>query len=416
MKLAVDGGRPVRSERLPLHRPWFDACEEEAVRETLASAHVAGDGTKCRELEALLCASTGARAALVVNSCTAALEMAIEGAGIGPGDEVILPSFTFVSTANAVLKAGARPVFADIDPITWGLDPEDVAMRITPRTRAILPVHYAGMPCDLPALEKIADENGLLLIEDAAHAANVCYRGRALGAWGCAGALSFHETKDVVCGEGGALLVRDDEALIHRAEILREKGTDRTAFLRGERAKYTWIGVGSSYVLSDLLAAVAVEQIKKLPEITRRKTAQANRLLRALRELDGVVQLPVVPDGTRPNWHVFAVLVDPAERDWVLKALRAEGIGAAFHYVPLHSAPFAQESPLVENVELPVTDRVAASLVRLPISAAFTNDECAQVVEACTKVFSALSARHLVSAPSTSTSTKHPAPSTQYPA
>src|SRR5262245_44341153 len=174
MKLAVDGGRPARSERLPLHRPWFDAREEEAVRLALASTHVAGDGTKGRELEALLRESTGARAVLAVNSCTAALELAIEAAGLGEGDEVILPSFTFVSTANAVLKAGARPVFADIDPSTWGLDPDDVASRITARTRAILPVHYAGMPCDLPALEVVAAAHGLLLIEDAAHAANVC--------------------------------------------------------------------------------------------------------------------------------------------------------------------------------------------------------------------------------------------------
>lgn len=388
MKLALDGGRPVRAERLPLHKPWFDAREEEAVRRVLAGGHVAGDGACGRQLERLLCEMTGAKAALAVNSCTAALEIAIDAAGIGPGDEVILPSFTFVSTANAVLKAGARPVFADIDPATWGLDPADVVRRLTPRTRAILPVHYAGMPCDIVALARIARDRGLLLIEDAAHAVNASYRGQALGTWGCAGALSFHETKDVVCGEGGALLVREDESLLHRAEILREKGTDRTAFLRGERAKYTWIGVGSSYVLSDLLAAIAVEQIKKLPEITRRKTEQARRLTAALRSFDGIVQLPAVPDGATPNWHVFAILVDPSQRDWVLKALRAEGIGAAFHYVPLHSAPFARSSASIAGVNLPVTDRVAASLVRLPISATFTADECDQVIEACTKVFS----------------------------
>jgi dTDP-4-amino-4,6-dideoxygalactose transaminase len=197
-----------------------------------------------------------------------------------------------------------------------------------------------------------------------------------------------------VCGEGGALLIRDDEAYMRAAEILREKGTDRTAFLRGERDKYTWVGVGSSYVLSDLLAAVAVEQFFKLSEITRRKTAQAEVLLCALFPYRAVVQLPSVPHGCQPNWHVFAVLVDPAKRDWVINALKAEGVTAAFHYVPLHTAPFAQQpSSEIDRADLPVTDRVASSLVRLPISPAFTDAECNDVVAACTKVFAALAAR-----------------------
>jgi len=391
--LAIDGGTPVRTERLPLHKPWFDAREEQALLDVLATTHVAGDGVKGRELERLLTESTGARGVLALNSCTAALEIAVQIAGLGPGDEVILPSFTFVSTANAVIKAGARPVFADIDPIALGLDPKDVARRITPKTRAILPMHYAGMSCDMAALEVLASAHGLLVIEDAAHGVNATCGRRALGAVGALGALSFHETKDLVCGEGGALLVRDDQAYLHAAEILREKGTDRTAFLRGERDRYTWVGVGSSYVLSELLAAVAVEQCKKLPEITRRKTAYAQRLLAGLAPYRSMVQLPSVPDGCRPNWHVFAVLVDPAQRDWVLRALRAEGVSAAFHYVPLHSAPYAVQSLDMSCVELPVTDRVAASLVRLPISAAFTDADCDDVVTACARVFEHMAAR-----------------------
>ncbi len=388
--LAIDGGRPVRTARLPLHKPWFDAREQQAMLDVLAGTHVAGDGAKGRELEGLLRESTGARGVLAVNSCTAALEMALIVAGLAPGDEVILPSFTFVSTANAVIKAGARPVFADIDPLTLCIDPKDVARRITPQTRALLPMHYAGMACDMAALDAIATAHGLIVIEDAAHGVNAASGGRALGAIGALGALSFHETKDLVCGEGGALLVRDDSAFLKAAEILREKGTDRTAFLRGERDKYTWVGVGSSNVLSELLAAVAVEQFKKLPEITRRKTAQADRLLTALAPYRQAVQLPVAPDGCRPNWHVFAVLVDPARRDWVLRALKAEGVSAAFHYVPLHSAPYARQSADIAQVELPVTDRVAASLVRLPISSAFTDAECDDVVSACTRVFEQL--------------------------
>jgi len=391
-ELAIEGGRPVRTERLPLHKPWFDEREEAAMRGVLSSTHVAGDGVHGRELERLLAESTGARGVLAVNSCSAALEMAVQIAGLGPGDEVILPSFTFVSTANAVLKAGACPVFADIHPVTLGLDPVDVERRITPRTRAILPVHYAGMACDMAALGEIAERHHLQVIEDAAHGMNATFQNRALGTCGSLGALSFHETKDLVCGEGGALLIRDDQTRLHAAEILREKGTDRTAFLRGERDRYTWVGCGSSYVLSELLAAVAVVQFQKVPEITRRKTAQADRLLAVLAPYRGLIQLPVVPADCRPNWHVFAVLVDPARRDWVLKALRAEGVSAAFHYVPLHSAPYARQSPDIAAVDLPVTDRVSASLVRLPISPAFTGADCDDVVAACGKVFDRLAA------------------------
>ena len=391
--LAIDGGTPVRASRLPLHRPWFDQREQGAMSEVLASTHVCGDGAKGRELEALLRESTGARSVLALNSCTAALEMAVQVAGLGPGDEVILPSFTFVSTANAVIKAGARPVFADVDPITLGLDPADVARRVTDRTRAILSMHYAGMSCDMAGLAAIASAHQLIVMEDAAHGVNATCGTQALGVVGALGALSFHETKDLVCGEGGALMVRDDESYARAAEILREKGTDRTAFLRGERDKYTWVGVGSSYVLSELLAAVAVEQFKKLPEITRRKTRQAERLLAGLAPFRDIVQLPAVPAGCRPNWHVFAILVDPARRDWVIRALKAEGIGAAFHYVPLHSAPYARESADIAEVELPVTDRVAASLVRLPISAAFADADADDVVRACTKVLAHLQGR-----------------------
>jgi dTDP-4-amino-4,6-dideoxygalactose transaminase len=392
-QLAIEGGRPVRPERLPLHRPWFDEREEAAVRRVLAETHVAGDGVHGRELERLLRESTGARGVLAVNSCTAALEMAVEVAGLGPGDEVILPSFTFVSTANAVMKSGARPVFADIHPVTFGLDPAAVKRCITSRTRAILPMHYAGMACDMAALNAIAQQHGLQVIEDAAHGVNATFGGRALGACGAFGAVSFHETKDLVCGEGGALLIRDDETALCAAEILREKGTDRTAFLRGERDKYTWVGTGSSYVLSEILAAIAVVQFGKVPDITRRKTAQAERLLAGLSAYRGLVQLPAVPDGCRPNWHVFALLVDPAHRNWVLKALRAEGISAAFHYVPLHSAPYARHSPDIATVQLPVTDRVSASLVRLPISPSFTDADGDDVVAACVKVFDRLAAR-----------------------
>jgi len=390
-RLAIEGGKPVRHGQVPLHRPWFDEREQAAVRDVVAGRRVAGDGAHGRELERLLAAHMGA-GVLAVNSCTSALEMAVKVAGLGPGDEVILPSFTFVSTANAVLNGGAHPVFADIDPVTFGLDPSDVERRITARTRAILAMHYGGMACDMAALNAIAERHGLIVIEDAAHGLNASWRQRPLGCCGALGTLSFHETKDLVCGEGGALIIRDHQARMHAAEILREKGTDRTAFLRGDRDKYTWVGAGSSYVLSDVLAAIAVVQFAKLPEITRRKTAQADRLLEELAPYRDAVQLPVVPDGCRPNWHVFPVLVAPPQRAWTIQALRAEGLAAAFHYVPLHSAPYAQRAG-IPAVDLPVTDRVAASLIRLPISADFSAEECEHVVAGCVKVFEHLAAR-----------------------
>lgn len=388
--LAINGGPPVRRERLPLHKPWYGSEELSAVAECLRTGKIGGDGPKGRDLERELQTFFGAARVLLTTSCTSALEIAMLAAGLGPDDEVLMPSFTFVTTASAVLRAGARPVFVDIDPKTFNMDIAALRSAISARTRAIVPVHYAGMACRMQDIISIAEHHDLLVIEDAAHAMNAHYMGRPLGSWGTMGCLSFHETKDMTCGEGGALIIRDNELFIHVAEVAREKGTDRSAFLRGERDRYSWVGLGSSYVLADVLAALALEQLRKLDEITRRKTEHAHALLEALAPYRSALQLPAVPDGCRPNWHLFAVLADPARRDWILRALRAEGIDAAFHYVPLHSAPYATAHKDWPRVSLPVTDRVASSIVRLPLHAGMAAADVSDIAAAVDKILSAL--------------------------
>jgi dTDP-4-amino-4,6-dideoxygalactose transaminase len=388
--LALHGGAPVRRTKLPLHQPWFDQAERDAVNGVLSAGRVSGDGPVGRQLERLLAEKLGAKHVLLMSSCTAALETAVLAAGLGPGDEVIVPSFTFVSTANAILRAGATPVFVDIDERTCNIDPEAIAAAVGARTRAVFVVHYAGMACAMERISALASRHGLMVLEDAAHAVNASYRGRALSTWGTAGCLSFHETKDLVCGEGGALVIRDNDDMARRAEMIREKGTDRSAFLRGERDKYTWVALGSSYVLSEVLGAIALAQFHKIDEIRRRKTEHAEALIQALASYEPLIRRPAVPDGCTPNWHLFAVQTDRAERDWMLRALAAEGIGAAFHYIPLHSAPFARQSPAIADVELPNTDRVAASLIRLPLFAGMTAADRGDIVAAVDKVADAL--------------------------
>lgn len=366
---------------IAFHAPWFDERELEAVREALAG-RVAGDGPVGRRVEALLAERMGAHRVLLTTSGTHALELALLALGIGPGQEVVCPSFTFVSSANAVLRAGARPVFAEIEETTLGLDAGDVERRLTPRTTALLPVHYAGVAPDMEALSDLARRHGLRVIEDAAQGLAASWRGRALGTIGDAGCLSFHETKNVTCGEGGALVVSDPE-VARRAEIAREKGTNRAAFFRGEVDKYTWVAEGSSYVLSDLLAAVLLAQLAKLDAIQARRAAVVARYREALAGWAGErgVRLPPeLPDRT-PNHHIFYLLYpDEGLRDGALRALRARGVAATFHYVPLHSAPHARAIDI--DGSFPVTDRVAGRLLRLPLHPLLSGEDVERVVAA----------------------------------
>jgi dTDP-4-amino-4,6-dideoxygalactose transaminase len=372
---------PAPRDSIAFSRPWFDAREEAAVRGAL-SGQVSGDGPIGRRVEARLASQLGASRVLLTTSGTHALELALLALGIGPGQEVVCPSFTFVSSANAVLRMGARPVFADIEETTLGLDPADVERRLTPRTVGLIPVDYAGVAPDMEALLGLARARGLRVVEDAAQGLAATWRGRALGTLGDAGCLSFHETKNVTCGEGGALVVADPE-IARRAEIAREKGTNRAAFFRGEVDKYTWVAEGSSYVLSDVLAAILEAQLDKLEEIQSRRAAVVARYREGLAgwAAERGVRLPPELPERGPNHHLFFLLYpEPRLRDAALVSLRAQGVMATFHYVPLHSAPHARSLGL--EVDLPVTDRVAATLLRLPLHPRLTPGEVDRVVAA----------------------------------
>jgi dTDP-4-amino-4,6-dideoxygalactose transaminase len=377
-----DGTVAVSPSPIGLSMPSIDREETERVLQALRG-RLAGDGPFTRKVEQRLAAMLGVPRVLLTTSCTHALELALLALGVGPGHEVVCPSFTFVSTANAVLRVGARPVFAEIEEETLGLDAADVERRLGPRTRALLPVHYAGIAPDMDALLGLARARSLQVVEDAAQALGAFLDDRPLGTLGDAGCFSFHETKNITCGEGGAVALRDP-ALAARAEIIREKGTNRSAFLRGEVDKYTWVAEGSSYVLSDVLAALLDAQLDRFTEIQERRAAVSRRYLD---ELGGWarrhgVRLPATPPRRRGNDHLFALLFpDPGARDRCLAALRAEGVQAAFHYVPLHSSPFARAQGLHEG-SLPVTERVAATLLRLPLHARLSGEEVGRVVAA----------------------------------
>ena len=334
-------------------------------------------------MEGRLAESLGVGRVLLTTSCTHALELALLALGIGPGDEVLVPSFTFVSTANAVLRVGARPVFADIEEPTLGLDPSDAEKRLTPRTRALIPVHYAGIAAPMAELLDLARRKRLKVVEDAAQGFGATHGTVPLGTLGDAGCFSFHETKNLTCGEGGALVLRDEDAA-RRAEIIREKGTNRSAFLRGEVDKYTWVAEGSSYVLSDILAAILDAQLDKAPEIAKRRGAVAARYRSELTDWAASrgVRLPPEEGHRTSNHHIFYLLFpDAAARDAALGNLRGRGIMASFHYVPLHSSPrgLALGTP---SRDFPVTDRIASTLLRLPIHPLLDEEGISRVIAA----------------------------------
>jgi dTDP-4-amino-4,6-dideoxygalactose transaminase len=363
-------------------RPWFDEEECSRVQQAVLG-RVSGDGPFCKRVEERLSALVAGHRVLLTTSCTHALELALLALGIGPGHEVICPSFTFVSTANAILRVGARPVFADIEETTLGLDPRDVARRITARTAALLPVHYAGVAPDMEGLLTLAASRGLRVVEDAAQGLAASWRGQPLGSLGDAGCFSFHETKNLTCGEGGALVLRDPQ-VARRAEIIREKGTNRQAFLRGEVDKYTWVAEGSSYVLSDVLAALLEAQLDKLSRIQERRATVVRRYRVELDDWarDRGVRLSAPLPERVENDHLFFLLFPgEQERNAALAHLRDQGVAASFHYVPLHSSPQGQALGL-DRERLPVTDRVAGTLLRLPLHPLLTPQDVDRVIQA----------------------------------
>jgi dTDP-4-amino-4,6-dideoxygalactose transaminase len=366
--------------RIPFNKPCVVGSELTYVGQAVAGGHASGDGPFTKRAEAMLEKSFGAKRVLLTTSCTSALEMAALLCDLQPGDEVIVPSYTFVSTANAFVLRGARPVFVDVRPDTLNIDERLIEQAITPRTRAICPIHYAGVACEMDAIMDIAHRHGLLVVEDAAQGVFARYKGRWLGTIGHLGCYSFHETKNISCGEGGALLI-NDPAMERRAEILREKGTDRSQFMRGQTDRYTWVDVGSSYLPSDMLAAFLVGQIENMEKITRRRGEIFDRYVTILSPLvdRGLIRLPVVPPHCSPNYHMFYVLTaDIEERTALIAHLCAAGILAVFHYVPLHSSPFAQSLGMPQR-HLPRTDELSARLLRLPMYFDLTDQEVEEV-------------------------------------
>jgi dTDP-4-amino-4,6-dideoxygalactose transaminase len=368
---------------IPLHRPAAIGHELANLHDALLRGRLAGDGHYTKRAEAMLGDALGGARVLLTTSGTHALEMAALLLGIEPGDEVVVPTFTFVSTANAFVLAGARPIFADIRADTLNLDERLLPAVTTARTRAIVPMHYAGVACDMDAIATFAGARGLVVVEDAAHALFGAWRGRPLGTVGTLAALSFHETKNVTCGEGGALVV-GDPMLVERALIVREKGTDRSRFVRGEIDKYQWVDVGSSYVLSDLLAAFLCGQLDARAAIQARRRVIWARYRDELAEWAQRrgVQLPLVPPDCSSAWHLFhLVLSSPSDRQALMAHLADNGIQAAFHYPPLHLSPMGQRYGGRPG-QCPVAERVAECLLRLPFFTALTDDEHGRVIDA----------------------------------
>ncbi len=353
---------------IPFNKPYMTGKELWYIAQAHANNQLAGDGPFTRKCNAWLVQRTGARHALLTHSCTAALEMAAILAGVGPGDEVIMPSFTFVSTANAFVLRGATPVFVDIRPDTLNLDETQIEQAITPRTRAIVPVHYAGVACEMDAIMDIAARHKLLVIEDAAQGIMSSYKGRPLGTIGHLGTLSFHETKNIIGGEGGALLVNDSR-FAERAEIIREKGTNRSKFFRGQVDKYTWVDIGSSYLPSELIAAFLSAQMDEADEITRRRLEIWATYHQWLGDLEkrGALRRPVLPPHCTHNAHMYYVLLPTLQkRTAFIAGLKEAGIQAVFHYVPLHDAPMGVQFGRAYG-ELGHTLDASNRLVRLPL-------------------------------------------------
>jgi dTDP-4-amino-4,6-dideoxygalactose transaminase len=373
----------VSARRIPFNRPRPEGDELRYLAEAVAEGRLAGDGRFTRRCSELLSGHLGGSPVLLTTSCTHALEMAALLLEIEPGDEVVLPSFTFVSVANAFVLRGARPVFADVRPDTLNLDEEALGDRLTGRTRAVVAVHYAGVGCEMDRLGELADERGFALVEDNAHGLFGAYRGRPLGSFGALATMSFHETKNVTCGEGGALAV-NDRTLLHRAEVLREKGTDRSRFFRGEVDKYTWLDLGSSYLPSELLAAFLLGQLEAWEGIQARRREIWERYRDGLTDWALAVgaRLPQVPAHCRPAYHLFHLLLPTAAgRDRLIAHLAARGILAVFHYLPLHLSPMGRRLGGRPG-ELPVTEDVAGRLVRLPFFTGLGHDPQDEVIAA----------------------------------
>lgn len=369
--------------RVPFNRPFIVGKELYNIAQAvMVESHLSGDGPFTKRCQKWLEEQLGCEKSLLTHSCTAALEMAAILCDLQPGDEVIMPSFTFVSTANAFALRGATPVFVDIRPDTLNIDEKLIPYAITDRTKAIVPVHYAGVACAMDEIMDIAEKYKLWVIEDAAQALLSTYKGRFLGTIGHFGCLSFHETKNIISGEGGALLV-NEERHTERAEIIREKGTNRAKFFRGQVDKYTWVDIGSSFLPSELVGAFLHAQLEEAEKIisARRRIFDLYHSLLLPLEKQGLIRLPFVDGDCSGNGHIFYVIVrNPEEHAGLIEHLKQNGILSVFHYVPLHSAPAGQKYGKVSG-NMRVTDDISCRLVRLPLYYEITDEQVNEVVD-----------------------------------
>lgn len=358
------------SSKIPFNKPYVTGKELKYIRKSIKSGNIIGNAKYTYKCESLLESMFNAKKALLTSSCTHALEMASLLIDLRPDDEVIVPSYTFSSTVNAFILRGAKPIFVDIREDTLNIDETKIEEKITDKTRAIFPMHYAGVACEMDPIMDIAKQHDLLVVEDAAQGVNAKYDGRYLGTIGDLGTYSFHGTKNYTCGEGGAIVINSDE-YIERAEIIREKGTNRIKFLRGEIDKYTWVDIGSSYLLSDILAAFLYAQLENLEEIRKKRKEIFDLYYEGLKELEeaGKLRLPVIPSNCETNYHLFYILL-PSEkkRNSLMKKLRNSGIQAVFHYIPLHSSPMGAGFGYRKG-DLPITESMSDRLLRLPFYA-----------------------------------------------
>lgn len=372
----------MKGQKIAFNWPYLTRKELEYIAESHSNGQLAGDGPFTKKCHQWLESKTGCTKALLTHSCTAALEMCALLMNIESGDEIIMPSYTFVSTANAFVLRGGVPVFVDIREDTLNIDEKLIEQAITERTKAIVAVHYAGVGCEMDAIMELAGRHGLMVVEDAAQGVMASYKGRALGSIGDLGAYSFHETKNVISGEGGSLLVNRPE-MVSRAEIIREKGTDRSRFFRGEVDKYTWQDAGSSFLPGELIAAFLWAQLEEAGNITKQRLgiwARYHAMLEQYEE-EGVLRRPIVPEECRHNAHMYyIVLSSDIDRQKVLDEFRRNDIAALFHYVPLHSSPAGKKYCRLHGA-LEMTDSYADRLVRLPLWIGLTEEQQEKVVE-----------------------------------
>lgn len=369
--------------RIPFNIPHYTGKEIDYIKEAMTGGKISGDGLFTGRVNEFLEKGFGAKKALFVTSGSSALDMAALLLDLKPGDEIIMPSYTFVSTANSVILRGAEIVFAEIDPGTMNIDPDDIERKITRKTKAIFPVHYAGVSCDMDRIMRLADRYGLRVVEDAAQGVNARYKGKYLGTIGDIGCYSFHETKNYVCGEGGAILINRDDALIERAEIIREKGTNRRKFLLGQVDKYSWVDIGSSYLGSDILAAFLYPQLEEIENINSMRRDRYNFYYKSFEDLQkqGRIKLPIVPADCSINYHMFYIILkSQEERNYIMNRLKEYEINAAFHYVPLHLSAMGMRMGYKKG-DLPLTEEYAGRLLRLPLYADLREEEQAYIIE-----------------------------------